>query len=128
MKRPCPFTNVPRPKQSCRTKVEAQKAREAASSCDSSQEKGLGHSFPRNCRDREWEIDDLDEVDMAEDGSVWCTVKWKLTRINAMTFAGAAEKRLGELFTEKYGAEVWEMLISQSAAGRCGRGKKRRVE
>jgi hypothetical protein len=131
MKRLRHFTDGHPPKRACRTKVETQGAREArevASSCDLFEEKGLSHSFPRNCRDKEWEIDNLDDVDMAEDGSVWCTVKWKPTRLNAKTLASAAEKRLGELFAEKSGVEAWEILMSQSTASRRGRGKKRRAE
>jgi hypothetical protein len=136
-------TDIPHPKRSRRKRVETRKAREArearepaapavsaasAASAASFGSKQLGHAIPRYFRGKDWEIDDLDDVDLAEDGSVWCTVMWKPTRINAKALTGAAEKRLGELFTEKYGQKAWEMLMSQSTAGRRERGKKRRAE
>ena len=46
---------------------------------------------------------------MATDGSLWCTVKWMPTTLNAKTLVGeTVEKRLKELVTEKYEAEAWE--------------------
>jgi hypothetical protein len=37
---------------------------------DSLENKGLGHVFPRYYRDKNWETDDLDDVDIVEDGSL----------------------------------------------------------
>lgn len=49
----------------------------------------------------------MDEVDITEDGSLWCTVRWRPTRLNTETLVGeAVRERLKELFTEKYGAEA----------------------
>jgi hypothetical protein len=80
--------------------------------------------------DKDWKIDDLDDVDMATDGSLWCTVKWMPTTLNAKTLVGeAVEKRLKELVTEKYGAEAWDGgRLSQLSSGRRGRGKKEKAE
>jgi hypothetical protein len=75
------------------------------------QEKRLGHVLPRYYRDKEWEIDNLDNVDMAEDGSLWCTIRWKPTRLKAKTLVREAlGEILEELFTEKYRVEAWNKL------------------
>lgn len=123
MKRSCPFTDasVPRSKRPRRTLVETRKAREAreagvapvpaasVASFNSFGSKRLGPTIPLYFRHKEWEIDDLDNVDFAEDGSLWCTVRWKPTTLNAKTLVGkAVKKRLKELFVEKYGVEAWK--------------------
>jgi hypothetical protein len=79
--------------------METSKVQEAtAASFNSLRKKPLGHAFPRHCLDKEWEIDALDDVDKAEDGSLWCTVRWKPTIHKAETLVGeATEKRLKEL-------------------------------
>jgi hypothetical protein len=108
----------------------ARVARAAVVSEASFESKRLGHAIPRYCRDKDWEIDDLDDVDMAKDGSIWCIVKWMPTTLNAKTLVGeAVGKRLKELVTEKYGAEAWDSgRLSQSSFGRRGRGKKGKAE
>jgi hypothetical protein len=88
-------------------------------------EKRLGHAIPRYCLDKYWEIDGLDDVEIAKDGSLWCTVKWKATRLNAKALVGeAVENRLKDLFIQKYGVEEWEQQTSQSSSGRRRRPTK----
>jgi hypothetical protein len=92
-----------------RKRVETRKAREARedSALLNSLERrrgGLGYAFPPNRR--EWEIEDLEDVQLAKDGSIRCLAKWKPTMIDSTSLVGKrVQKRLEELFKEKYGVE-----------------------
>jgi len=100
------------PSRRKRKRVETRKAREARedsallNSLERRRGGGLGHAFPPNRR--EWEIEDLEDVQLAKDGSIRCLAKWKPTMIDSTALVGKrVQKRLEELFKEKYGAEEW---------------------
>lgn len=62
-------TATPHPKRPRRRRVASSKARgtrETAASPNVFGNRRPAHKFPRSSRDKEWEIEDLDDVDMAE--------------------------------------------------------------
>jgi hypothetical protein len=101
--------SVPR-KRPRQNRVVTQRAREAQEDLallKSLGRRALGHAFPRNRR--EWEIEDLEDVQLAEDGSVQCLVMWKPTVVNSTALVRSRIKdRLEQLFKERYGMEEWE--------------------
>ena len=70
---------------------EAKEAKEArnttalTASRSSFGDKRRGYAMPRHFRDKDWEIDGLDDVEMTEDNSLWCTVRLKPTIVNTKT-------------------------------------------
>jgi len=69
-----------RPRRSAR--VAAQKARET----DSHKEE-LRHAFPRHCRDREWDVENL-RIVKEDDGSLKCELQWAPTTVLVSTLKG----------------------------------------
>jgi hypothetical protein len=51
---------------------------------------GLGHAFPYYYRDKEWEVEDLDDIYLEKDGSIQCLVKWKPTVVKSTALVGEA--------------------------------------
>jgi hypothetical protein len=99
------------PKRSCRRRMETQKAkkaRETSALLDLLLKEELGHAYPRYCRDKSWEVDDLADVRLAKDGSVCCIVRWKPSEVKSTALVGEKlQKRLEEMFKKKYGADEW---------------------
>ena len=64
----------------------------------------------------------MNDVYLAEDGSLRCVVRWERSVVAAADLIGAALlKRREELFKEKYGTERWEKWLSDEGLARSGR-------
>jgi hypothetical protein len=73
--------------------------------------KKMGHAYARHHRDQAWEVEDLNDVNVATDGSIQCMVRWKPTEVRMNKLIGAAlHNRCELLFKRKYGNEAWEKL------------------
>jgi len=87
---PPPGSHVPSPKRSCgSSRVAAQRAREMretsplSTRSDSHKEERLRHVFPRRCRDKNWDVEDL-RISVEEDGSLKCELLWAPTGHNGV--------------------------------------------
>jgi hypothetical protein len=79
-------------------------------------------------RDKDWEIEDIDEVYLGEDGELFCYVKWKRSRLNAKLLVGENTRdRLKELTTRSYGFDSWNTWNSKAEFGQRGRRKRVRT-
>ena len=90
----------------------------------------LGYAFPRHRLDRDWEVQDVSDVCLLDDGSVQCVVTWEPTVVSISEVVGERLRlRCKEVFIEKYGVEEWERSLTLTNFYRQGcRGGKARTQ
>jgi len=117
--------HVPSPKRSCgSSRVAAQRAREIRETSplparsDSHKEERLRHVFPRHCRDKDWDVEDL-RISVEEDGSLKCELLWAPTMVPVSTLKGELLERAKELVRRDHGAETWDKWLEMQ--GKTGR-------
>jgi hypothetical protein len=122
--------DTPLPKRPRRSRVMTRKAKEVKETSgrlDTHEKKEtLRHAFPRYYRNKDWRVEDLDEVYLTEDGSLQCVVRWEPTVVAGRGLTGALRERCEELFKEKFGAEEWEKWLEmQGTPGRRTKSTRR---
>jgi len=75
--------------------------------------------FPRHCRDKEWEVDDIGGVYLEEDGSLSCELLWAPTTAPVSSLKGVLLERVEELVKRNLGAEAWDKWLEMQ--GKTGR-------
>ena len=122
---PPPGSHVPSPKRSCgSSRVAAQRAREMwetsplSTRSNSHKEERLRHVFPRHCRDKDWDVEDL-RISVEEDGSLKCELLWAPTTVSVSTLKGELLERAEELVKRDHGAETWDNWLEMQ--GKTGR-------
>jgi hypothetical protein len=78
-------------KRRCRTRLETRRleeARETAALRESLGKNGLSHAFSYRSQTKEWEIEDIEDVNLERDGSIRYLVKWKPTVVTLTALAG----------------------------------------
>jgi hypothetical protein len=118
-------SHIKRPRRSRKPSAKAATVAVAKGSSDlpaAPSEKTAGHAFPRHYLDKAWRVEDLDDVYLAEDGSLRCIVIWQRSDVAATDLAGEVLlQRKEELFKEKYGTERWEKWLNNQGLARRGR-------
>lgn len=101
-----------RPRRSTRmTREKAKEAEKTLERLGSHGQKTLYHAYPRHFRDKDWRVEDLNDVFLAEDGSVQYVVRWEPSVVAEGALCEALQERGVQLFKEKYGAKAWEKRL-----------------
>ena len=110
-------------------RVAARKAREAEgmpahSDSHKKEEAPLPHVFSRHCRDKEWEVIDIGDICLEEDGSLSCKLLWAPTTALVSSLKGALLQRAEEMVKRDLGVGAWnKWLEMQGKTGRRCRSK-----
>ncbi|OCL10331.1 hypothetical protein AOQ84DRAFT_387584 [Glonium stellatum] len=67
--------------------------------------------YPRHGKDNDYIVEHVEALDVAEDGSVRCTVRWASSVVAEDDLGEDLLKQAEILFKEKYGVEKWEQRL-----------------
>ena len=88
------------------------------------EEAPLPHVFSRHCRDKEWEVIDIGDICLEEDGSLSCKLLWAPTTALVSSLKGALLQRAEEMVKRDLGVGAWnKWLEMQGKTGRRCRSK-----
>jgi hypothetical protein len=83
---------------------------------NSHKEERLRHAFPRQCRDKQWDVQGIGRISVGGDGSLDCELLWAPTMVSVSTLNGALLERAEELVKQDHGAGTWDKWPGCSSA------------
>ena len=94
-------------------------AKKMSTRSNSHKEERLRHAFPRQCRDKQWDVQGIGRISVGGDGSLDCELLWAPTTVSVSTLNGALLERAEELVKQNHGVETWDKWLE--IQGKTGR-------